>query len=169
MLLIREAITLNVTDTVALQKGISHTWRRNRRLRGSGVRPPNWVLERNAYPSVGRIGEFLLSILNVYFKDESKPCPSCLLIDLDDICDGSVKVRHPRSYVKSWYFAENKPRDMPNCRFLYEEYSNQSWESKDARTTIGVSNPLIRGAKTPTLASDVWLEPYAREPSHMSP
>lgn len=117
------------------------------------------MVERKAYPLVGLIGEFLLSILKVYFKDDTKPCPSCLLIDLDDICEGSVKVRHPRVYAKSWCFVEIKPRDAPNNRSLYEEDSCQSWESMDIRVTIGVKNPLTRGAYTPTLTSVAWLAP----------
>lgn len=70
------------------------TWRRKRALRGSGVRPPIWVVERKAYPRVGLMGEFLLSNLKEYFREEIKLCPSCLLIDLADIWEGSVKVRH---------------------------------------------------------------------------
>ena len=117
------------------------------------------MVERKAYPFVGLIGEFLLSTLNVYFRDDSKPWPSCLLIDLDDICDGSVKVRHPRVYTKSWCCDEIKPRDMPNNCSLYEENSCQSWESKDSRATRGVNNPLSRGEYTPTLTSVAWLAP----------
>lgn len=140
-------------------KGFSHTWRRNRKLLGSGVRPPTCVDERKAYPSVGLIGEFLLSILNVYFKEDTKPWPSCLLIDLDDICDGSAKVRHPRVYARSWCLVEINPRDAPTNWSLYEEVSCQSWESMDSRATKGVKNLLTRGARTPMLTSVAWLAP----------
>lgn len=154
---------------ISTGKRISHTWRKNCKLRWSGARPPNWVVERKAYPLVGLTGEFLWSILNVYFKDDNKLCPSCLRIDLDDICDGSVMVRHPRLYAKSWCFVENKPREIPANRSLYEENSFQSWDCINTRATIGVTNPLSRGTNTPTLSSDVWLGPYATEPSHRSP
>lgn len=154
-----DTLNCSVTDKMKSIKGINHTWRRNRKLRWSGVRPPKLVVERKAYPFVGLIGEFLLSNLNVYFRDDSKPWPICLLIDLDDICDGSVNVRHPRVYAKSWCFVDIKPRDMPSIRSLYEENSCQSWESMDILATIGVNNPLSRGAYTPTLTSVAWLAP----------
>lgn len=144
------------------------TWRKNRILRLSGARPPIWVVETKAYPCVGLKCEFLLSILNVYFKDESNPWPSCLLIDLDAVCDGSDKVRHERLYTKSWFLLETKPREKPNVRSLKEENFSQSWDSRNTLAVMGAS-PLNLGKYTPELTSAMWSPPYAKEASQISP
>jgi hypothetical protein len=145
------------------------TWRKNRKLRLSGARPPIWVLETKANPCVGLRGEFLLSILNVYFKDESKPWPSCLLIELEAIRDGSVKVRHARLYTKSWFRVENNPRESPSDRSLKEENLRQSWDCRNNRAVTGVTSPLNLGKNTPALTSALRSQSHARAPSQRSP
>jgi hypothetical protein len=153
--------TLNCTEKDKLKsvERINLTWRRYRTLRESGVRPPKRVVETKAYPFVGLKGESLLSNLKVYFKEDSNPWPSCLLVDLDAICDGSVKVRQPRVYTKSWCFVDIKSRDIPiNCS-LYEENSCQSWEDMNIRARRGVKNPFTWGAYTPKLTSVAWFPP----------
>ena len=145
------------------------TWRKNRKLRLSGARPPIWVVETKANPRVGLRGEFLLSILNVYFKDESKPWPSCPLTELEAVRDGSVNVRQARLYTTSWFLVENKPRDSPSDRSLKEENFRQSWDCRNSRAVTGFTSPLNLGKNTPALTSALWSQSYAREPSQRSP